>query len=90
MWAGPITSHYGVLQMVWWLSHDTDDLLAKVAPSKKIVKIIAIDVGVILLIYRKLGDGLFLKCCKEVAADYPDIIYESMIVDNTTMQVKNP
>ncbi|XP_067833869.1 isocitrate dehydrogenase [NAD] subunit gamma, mitochondrial isoform X2 [Heptranchias perlo] len=39
----------------------------------------------------KLGDGLFLQCCKEVAAGYPDIKFESMIVDNTTMQlVSNP
>lgn len=35
----------------------------------------------------KLGDGLFLQCCKEVAADYPNITFESMIVDNTTMQL---
>ncbi|XP_032963523.1 isocitrate dehydrogenase [NAD] subunit gamma, mitochondrial isoform X3 [Rhinolophus ferrumequinum] len=34
----------------------------------------------------KLGDGLFLQCCKEVAACYPQITFESMIVDNTTMQ----
>lgn len=37
--------------------------------------------------HRKLGDGLFLQCCKEVAAGYPDIQFDSMIVDNTTMQV---
>ncbi len=36
---------------------------------------------------RKLGDGLFLQCCKEVASGYPDIEFDSMIVDNTTMQV---
>ncbi|XP_061114339.1 isocitrate dehydrogenase [NAD] subunit gamma, mitochondrial isoform X1 [Conger conger] len=35
----------------------------------------------------KLGDGLFLQCCKEVASGYPDITYDSMIVDNTTMQL---
>uniref|UniRef100_A0A0K8S013 Isocitrate dehydrogenase [NAD] subunit, mitochondrial n=1 Tax=Crotalus horridus TaxID=35024 RepID=A0A0K8S013_CROHD len=35
----------------------------------------------------KLGDGLFLQCCKEVAAGYPNITFESMIVDNTTMQL---
>ncbi|KAF6390154.1 isocitrate dehydrogenase (NAD(+)) 3 non-catalytic subunit gamma [Rhinolophus ferrumequinum] len=35
----------------------------------------------------KLGDGLFLQCCKEVAACYPQITFESMIVDNTTMQL---
>jgi len=35
----------------------------------------------------KLGDGLFIKCCKEVAAKYPHIEYEEMIVDNTCMQM---
>ncbi|XP_039075205.1 isocitrate dehydrogenase [NAD] subunit gamma, mitochondrial [Hyaena hyaena] len=35
----------------------------------------------------KLGDGLFLQCCKEVAARYPQITFENMIVDNTTMQL---
>ncbi|XP_055043348.1 isocitrate dehydrogenase [NAD] subunit gamma, mitochondrial isoform X2 [Misgurnus anguillicaudatus] len=35
----------------------------------------------------KLGDGLFLQCCKEVAAGYPDITFDNMIVDNTTMQL---
>ncbi|XP_062396733.1 isocitrate dehydrogenase [NAD] subunit gamma, mitochondrial-like [Sardina pilchardus] len=35
----------------------------------------------------KLGDGLFLQCCNEVAAGYPDIQFDSMIVDNTTMQL---
>ncbi|XP_058875921.1 isocitrate dehydrogenase [NAD] subunit gamma, mitochondrial isoform X2 [Acipenser ruthenus] len=35
----------------------------------------------------KLGDGLFLQCCKEVASGYPDIVFDSMIVDNTTMQL---
>ncbi|CAJ1085261.1 isocitrate dehydrogenase subunit gamma%2C mitochondrial [Notolabrus celidotus] [Xyrichtys novacula] len=35
----------------------------------------------------KLGDGLFLECCREVASGYPDITFESMIVDNTTMQL---
>ncbi|XP_036046870.1 probable isocitrate dehydrogenase [NAD] gamma 2, mitochondrial [Onychomys torridus] len=39
----------------------------------------------------KLGDGLFLQCCKDVAAHYPQITFESMIIDNTTMQlVSNP
>uniref|UniRef100_A0A8K9UJW2 Isocitrate dehydrogenase [NAD] subunit, mitochondrial n=1 Tax=Oncorhynchus mykiss TaxID=8022 RepID=A0A8K9UJW2_ONCMY len=34
-----------------------------------------------------LGDGLFLQCCKEVAAGYQDIAFDAMIVDNTTMQL---
>ena len=39
----------------------------------------------------KLSDGLFLKCCKEVAAEFPEIAYAEHIVDNTCMQlVMNP
>ncbi|XP_030210106.1 isocitrate dehydrogenase [NAD] subunit gamma, mitochondrial isoform X2 [Gadus morhua] len=39
----------------------------------------------------KLGDGLFLQCCREVASGYPDLQFDAMIVDNTTMQlVSNP
>ncbi|XP_046854293.1 isocitrate dehydrogenase [NAD] subunit beta, mitochondrial-like isoform X2 [Xenia sp. Carnegie-2017] len=35
----------------------------------------------------KLGDGLFLGCCEEVANNYPDIEYNSMIIDNCCMQL---
>jgi isocitrate dehydrogenase (NAD+) len=35
----------------------------------------------------KLGDGLFLRCCREVAKDYTDIQYRELIVDNTCMQL---
>ncbi|MCS7013849.1 MAG: isocitrate dehydrogenase (NAD(+)) [Chloroherpetonaceae bacterium] len=39
----------------------------------------------------KLADGLFLKCCQEVAKDYPEIQYDEIIVDNCCMQlVLNP
>ena len=39
----------------------------------------------------KLSDGLFLKCCQKVAAEYPEIAYAEHIVDNTCMQlVMNP
>ena len=35
--------------------------------------------------------GLFIKCCREVAEDYPDITYDEMIVDNACMQlVRDP
>src|SRR6266542_1414888 len=30
----------------------------------------------------KMSDGLFLKCCRAVAADYPEIQYNELIVDN--------
>jgi isocitrate dehydrogenase (NAD+) len=35
----------------------------------------------------KLSDGLFLKCCREVAADFSDVQYNELIVDNACMQL---
>ncbi|MBS1856827.1 MAG: NAD-dependent isocitrate dehydrogenase [Acidobacteria bacterium] len=35
----------------------------------------------------KLSDGLFLKCCREVASHYPQIQYTELIVDNACMQL---
>ena len=35
----------------------------------------------------KLGDGLFLQSCKEIAEMYPSIKFETMIIDNCCMQV---
>ncbi len=35
----------------------------------------------------KLSDGLFLDCCAKVAADFPDIKYDDLIVDNCCMQL---
>ena len=39
----------------------------------------------------KLSDGLFLRCSRAVAKEYPEITYAEHIVDNTCMQlVMNP
>jgi len=35
----------------------------------------------------KLADGLFLRCCREVAAQHPGIQYKELIVDNAAMQL---
>jgi isocitrate dehydrogenase (NAD+) len=35
----------------------------------------------------KLSDGLFLRCCREVASEYPEIEYKELIVDNASMQL---
>ncbi len=35
----------------------------------------------------KLADGLFLRCCREVAARFPQIEYRELIVDNASMQL---
>jgi isocitrate dehydrogenase (NAD+) len=39
----------------------------------------------------KMSDGLFLDCCRKVAAEYPEITSDDRIVDNMCMQlVVNP
>jgi isocitrate dehydrogenase (NAD+) len=35
----------------------------------------------------KLADGLFLRCCREVAQRHPEIEYRELIVDNASMQL---
>ncbi len=35
----------------------------------------------------KMSDGLFLRCCREVSAQFPTIEYTEMIVDNACMQL---
>ena len=39
----------------------------------------------------KLSDGLFLRCARQVAEEFPDITYGEHLIDNTCMQlVMNP
>ena len=35
----------------------------------------------------KMSDGLFLDCCRTVAAEYPDIVYDERIVDAACMHL---
>ncbi|KII65374.1 Isocitrate dehydrogenase [NAD] subunit gamma, mitochondrial [Thelohanellus kitauei] len=35
----------------------------------------------------KMGDGLFLSTCRELAKGYPEMEFRDMIVDNTAMQL---
>jgi isocitrate dehydrogenase (NAD+) len=35
----------------------------------------------------KMSDGLFLKCCREMASQFPAIQYRELIVDNACMQL---
>ncbi len=35
----------------------------------------------------KLADGLFLRCCRETAQQFPQITYKEIIVDNASMQL---
>jgi isocitrate dehydrogenase (NAD+) len=53
---------------------------AKVANRKKVTAIHKANI-------MKLADGLFLRCCREVAERNPQIEYKEMIVDNASMQL---
>ena len=35
----------------------------------------------------KMSDGLFLKCCRQVAGGFPSVEYNELIVDNACMQL---
>ena len=35
----------------------------------------------------KLSDGLFLDCCRKIAKEYAEVVYEEAIVDSTCMQL---
>ena len=35
----------------------------------------------------KLSDGLFLDCAREIAKEYPDIVFKEILVDNACMQL---
>src|SRR6185312_12036247 len=35
----------------------------------------------------KLADGLFIRCCREVSQQFPEIAYKELIVDNASMQL---
>jgi isocitrate dehydrogenase (NAD+) len=35
----------------------------------------------------KLSDGLFLDCCRKIAKEYAEVVYDEMIVDSTCMQL---
>jgi isocitrate dehydrogenase (NAD+) len=35
----------------------------------------------------KITDGLFLECCRKVRAQYPQVEYEELIIDNCAMQL---
>jgi isocitrate dehydrogenase (NAD+) len=35
----------------------------------------------------KMSDGLFLRCCREVSSQFPEVQYNELIVDNACMQI---
>ncbi|XP_071988095.1 isocitrate dehydrogenase [NAD] subunit beta, mitochondrial [Engystomops pustulosus] len=86
-----IPSVSGVIECLKIITREKSNRIAKFAfdyaTKKGRSKVTAVHKANIM----KLGDGLFLQCCKEVAELYPRIQFETMIIDNCCMQlVQNP
>jgi isocitrate dehydrogenase (NAD+) len=77
----------GVVESLKVITHNASMRIARAAfewskrESRK--KVTAIHKANIM----KLSDGLFLKCCREVASHFPQIQYGELIVDNACMQL---
>jgi len=39
------------------------------------------------VLYRRMSDGLFLRCCREAAERHRDIKFESMYLDTVCLNV---
>merc|ERR1719447_1085506 len=81
----------GVVEMFKVMTRDKSERIAKFAfdyaMKHRRQKVTCVHKANIM----KLGDGLFLETCEEVSKDYPSIEFETMIVDNASMQlVANP
>uniref|UniRef100_A0A452GTF3 Isopropylmalate dehydrogenase-like domain-containing protein n=1 Tax=Gopherus agassizii TaxID=38772 RepID=A0A452GTF3_9SAUR len=81
----------GVIECLKIITRDKSQRIAKFAfdyaTKKGRSKVTAVHKANIM----KLGDGLFLQCCEEVAELYPKIKFDTMIIDNCCMQlVQNP
>ncbi|XP_039397017.1 isocitrate dehydrogenase [NAD] subunit beta, mitochondrial isoform X3 [Mauremys reevesii] len=76
----------GVIECLKIITRDKSQRIAKFAfdyaTKKGRSKVTAVHKANIM----KLGDGLFLRCCEEVAELYPKIKFDTMIIDNCCMQ----
>ncbi len=77
----------GVVESLKIITHNASMRIARAsfeyARREKRCKVTAIHKANIM----KMSDGLFLKCCREVAAQFPEIQYTELIVDNACMQL---
>jgi isocitrate dehydrogenase (NAD+) len=77
----------GVVESLKIITHNASMRIAKAAfewaRREKRAKVTAIHKANIM----KMSDGLFLKCCREVASHYDDVKYNELIVDNACMQL---
>jgi isocitrate dehydrogenase (NAD+) len=77
----------GVVESIKIITEKASTRIAKFAFEYAVThgrkKIVAVHKANIM----KLSDGLFLDCCRAVAAQHPQITYDEIIVDNCCMQL---
>lgn len=42
---------------------------------------------VVLFTFRRMSDGMFLRACRELAAEYPNIKYDEDLLDRVCLRV---
>jgi isocitrate dehydrogenase (NAD+) len=77
----------GVVESLKVITRKASDRIAryafKLARMQKRKKVTSVHKANIM----KKSDGLFLECCRGMAKQFPEILYDEMIVDNTCMQL---
>jgi isocitrate dehydrogenase (NAD+) len=77
----------GVVESLKVITRKASDRIARyafeLARAQKRKKVTSVHKANIM----KKSDGLFLECCRGMAKQFPEIIYDEMIVDNTCMQL---
>jgi isocitrate dehydrogenase (NAD+) len=77
----------GVVESLKVITRKASDRIARyafeLARAQKRKKVTSVHKANIM----KKSDGLFLECCRAAAKQFPEIIYDEMIVDNTCMQL---
>lgn len=51
------------------------------------VAFISYELFVLMLMSRKMSDGMFLSACREVAKEFPDVAYDEDLLDRVCLQV---
>lgn len=77
----------GVVESLKVITRKASDRIARyafeLARAQKRKKVTSVHKANIM----KKSDGLFLECCRAMAKQFPEIVYDEMIVDNTCMQL---
>ena len=81
----------GVVQSIKLITHEASSRVARYAfeyaRSNKRLHVTAVHKAPIM----KLSDGMFLRACRELAPEYPDVKYDEDLLDRVCLRVvQNP